>query len=63
MKTGTTCRHFSRRAVSKSAKRKEQDDIQCAALAMCALERKMKLGYIVDCCVLPPMLTKLSISS
>ena len=42
--------------VSNTAKRKVQDDNRRAALAMCALERKKKLGYVVDWCVLPPML-------
>ena len=63
MTTGTTSRRFSQRAVSKTAKRREQDDIRHAVSAMCALERKKKLGYVVDCCVLPRMLTELSISS
>ena len=56
MTTGTRSRRFSQRALTNTAKHKEQDDNQHAALAMCALERKKKLGYVVDWCVLPPML-------
>ncbi len=56
MTTGTRSRRFSQRAVTNTSKRKVQDDNRRAALAMCALERKKKLGYVVDWCVLPPML-------
>ena len=48
MTTGTRSRRFSQRAVTNTAKRKVQDDNRRAALAMCALERKKKLGYVVD---------------
>ncbi len=53
MTTGTRSRCFTQRAVTKTAKRKEQDGNWCAASSLCALARKKKHGYVVDCCVLP----------
>ena len=53
MITGTRSRRFSQRAVTKTAKRKEQDGNRRAASPLCALAGKKKLEYVVDCCVLP----------